>query len=225
MNPLTAQVFVSAIRNLFIVGVLLFLPAWSFDFWQAWVFLVVYFGPQLLMMGWFRKNDPALLKRRLNLGPAAENRRIQKVVMSLVRIFFILKLLVPGLDHRFGWSHIPVPAVMMADVFILLGFLFQFFVFRENTFASAIIEIADGQKVISTGPYARVRHPMYLGALLVNLCVSVALGSWWGLPFAVAALAVFVVRLLDEEKFLRENLPGYDDYCRRVRCRLIPHVW
>jgi len=225
MNPLSIRAFSGFARNLIVVSFLLFFPGRSWDYPAAWAFLAVYFPPQVLMILWFHKHDPDLLKRRLKMGIKAEGRSVQMVVMLLMRIFFVLKVFVSASDHALHWSNVPIPLMTAADAGILLGFLIQFYVFRENTFASAVIEITEGQKVISTGPYALVRHPMYSGALLVNFLLPVALGSWWGLPFALAMAVIFVVRLLDEEKLLRQSLPGYIEYCQKVPCRLIPHLW
>jgi protein-S-isoprenylcysteine O-methyltransferase Ste14 len=145
--------------------------------------------------------------------------------MSFVSLGFIGLIVVPALDHRFAWSHMPPYAALAGDVLVGLGWLAVFFVFKENTFTSATIELAPGQKVISTGPYALVRHPMYAGALVMLVGIPIALGSWWGLLVIMAMMPALIWRLLDEEKFLARNLPGYEEYQRKVRYRLIPHVW
>jgi protein-S-isoprenylcysteine O-methyltransferase Ste14 len=134
-------------------------------------------------------------------------------------------LVVPGIERHFRPSRIPVPVVLAADAVIALGFLIIFFTFRENSHASTVIEVSANQQVISTGPYAHVRHPMYSGANLMFLATPFALGSLWALVPALLLVAVIVARLLDEERFLSKNLPGYDEYRRTVRYRLVPHVW
>lgn len=225
MNSLTAKALAGFLMKLVITGLLLFLPAWSLDFWEAYVFLLTFFVPQLLIIVYLLRKDPDLLKRRLKGGSRAENRTSQKIIMLLVSLCFVLLVLVPGLDHRFNWSHVPALLVIAADVAVLLGFLTQFHAFKENSFASAVVAIVPEQKVISTGPYAVVRHPMYSGSLLVNFFISIALGSWWGLPFALAMLAVIILRLLDEETFLAKELPGYSEYRNTVRYRLVPLIW
>src|ERR1039458_3519000 len=225
MNSLTAKALADFVMKLVIVSLLLFLPALSLDFWEAWVFLFIFFIPQLLIIICFLRKDPDLVERRLKGRLFAENRTNQKVIMSLVRLLYVLIVLVPGLDHRFNWSHVPAFLVITADVAVPLGFLIQFHVFKANTFASAVVEIVAEQKVISTGPYAMVRHPMYSGALVVDFFIPSALGSWWGLPFALGMLVVVILRLLDEEQLLRQGLPGYEEYCRKVQYRLIPHIW
>jgi protein-S-isoprenylcysteine O-methyltransferase Ste14 len=225
MKSLTTKSLLGFVAKVAAFCLLLFLPAASAAFWQAWVFLVVFLVPQVLIGLYLLKKDPALLARRFKGGPRAERRPCQKILMAALGLCFIAIPLVAGLDHRFKWSHIPASLVIAADVGVLVGFWIQFCACRENTFASAVIEIGAQQKVISTGPYAAVRHPLYAGALLVNCCAPVALGSWWGLPFALAMVLVIGLRLLDEENLLCQSLPGYHEYCQKVRCRLIPRVW
>jgi protein-S-isoprenylcysteine O-methyltransferase Ste14 len=140
-------------------------------------------------------------------------------------IAFIAVLVVPAIDHRFGWSTMPPYVVAIGDILVVLGFLIVFLVFKENTFTSGTIEVASEQKVIATGPYAHVRHPMYVGALIMLLGMPLALGSWWGLFTIIPMTLVIAWRLLEEEKFLAKNLSGYSDYQSKVRCRLVPLVW
>jgi protein-S-isoprenylcysteine O-methyltransferase Ste14 len=210
---------------LLIVAALLFIPAWTLDYWQAWTFLAVYFASSLAITLYLMKHDPKLLERRMSGGPTAENEPIQKVIMFFASLGFIGLIVFPALDHRFAWSHMPPYAAIAGDVFVVLGFLAIFFVFKENTFTAATIELAPDQKVISTGPYALVRHPMYGGALVMLVGIPISLGSWWGLLVIVAMLPVLMWRLFDEEKFLARKLPGYVDYQKQVRYRLIPLVW
>jgi protein-S-isoprenylcysteine O-methyltransferase Ste14 len=204
---------------------LLFVAAWTLAYWEAWVFVAVNFLTLLPIILYFLKHDPEFVRRRLKIGADGETRTSQKIVMNLLKWLHLLILVVPALDHRFGWSRISPTMVIAADIAILAGFAIQFRVFQENTFASAIIELATDQRVIATGPYRLVRHPMYTGAMVVSLATSLALGSWWGLPVAGVKLIVIVARLLDEEKFLAESLPGYREYCDKVKYRLIPYVW
>jgi protein-S-isoprenylcysteine O-methyltransferase Ste14 len=169
--------------------------------------------------------DPKLLERRMHVGPRAEKEPAQKIIVLLAMLGFIAMLVVSVLDHRFGWSSVPASVSVLADGLIALAFLFVFFVFRENSFSASTIQIAEGQTVISTGPYALVRHPMYAGALVMLLALPVALGSWWGLLVVVLKLPVLIWRLLDEERFLRQNLAGYAQYQTKVRYRLLPLIW
>jgi protein-S-isoprenylcysteine O-methyltransferase Ste14 len=207
------------------IAALLFIPAGTLDYWQAWTFLGVYSTASLAITLYLMKNDPKLLERRMRGGPAAEKEPTQKIIMLFASAGFIGLLIIPALDNRFGWSHMPPAVALVGDGLLALGWLAIFFVFKENSFTSATIELAPDQKVISTGPYARVRHPMYAGGLVMLAGIPIALGSWWGLLALVATMPALVWRLLHEEKFLARNLPGYVEYQEKVRYRLIPHVW
>jgi protein-S-isoprenylcysteine O-methyltransferase Ste14 len=207
------------------IGVFLFVPAWTLDYWQAWVYLLVFSGSCAIVTQYFLIHDTELIKRRVKAGPTAEKEKTQKVIQSLANVAFILGILLPGLDHRFQWSQVPVSLVVTGDVFVLLGFIAVFFVFKENTYTSAIIEVDPEQKVISSGPYRLVRHPMYAGALVMFLFTPVALGSFWGVLGTIPLIVLIIFRLLDEEKFLGEHLSGYKEYCNTTRYRLIPLVW
>ena len=157
----------------------IFLPAWTFNYWQAWTFLAVFFAPVLAITIYLMKKDPKLLERRVRGGPSAEKEKSQQVIQSIAGIAFIAIFLLSALDHRFGWSAVSAYIVVLGDVLVALGLIVVFFVFRENTFTSATIEIATDQRVISTGPYSLVRHPMYSGAFIMLLGVPIALGSLW----------------------------------------------
>jgi protein-S-isoprenylcysteine O-methyltransferase Ste14 len=225
MKNLDKKAIAGLLWLLVAMSALLFIPARTFDYWQAWAFLVVFFAPALAITMYLMKKDPKLLERRLYGGPTAEKETSQKIIQSITAVAFIAMLVVPALDHRFAWSRVPVGISIAGDVLVALGFLVIFFVYKENTFASAIIEVSAEQRVIRTGLYALVRHPMYMGGLLLFLGMSLSLGSWWGLFAFVLMLPALVWRLVDEEDFLAKNLPGYSEYRNRVRYRLIPHVW
>jgi protein-S-isoprenylcysteine O-methyltransferase Ste14 len=171
------------------------------------------------------RRDPALLERRMRGGPLAEKRPAQKRIMVFASIGFLALLVVPALDYRFGWSVVPLAGVIAGNAFVAIGFLVIFLVYRENTFTAATIQIAEGQKVISSGPYAIVRHPMYAGGTLYLIGTPLALGSYWGLAAVAAMLPFLIWRLLDEERFLAANLPGYAAYQQRVAYRLVPGGW
>ena len=158
-------------------------------------------------------------------GPTAEKRPAQKFIMLGTSIGFIALLVVPAFDHRFGWSAVPLGGVVAGDVLVAIGFGLIALVYRENTFTSATIEVAENQQVISTGPYAVVRHPMYASGSLYLLGTPPALGSYWGFVPLAAMLPFLIWRLFDEERFLARNLPGYTEYQQRVRHRLVPFVW
>ena len=225
MKNLNKKAFGGLLRLFIGLAVLLFLPAWTLDYRQAWIFLAVYSLPVLAGTLYLMKKDPKLLERRINAGPGSEKQRSQKILHFLVSKALIMAVVIPAIDHRYAWSAVPPYVVAAGDILVALGFLIVFFVFKENTFASAIIEVVNGQKVISTGPYALVRHPMYIGWLVTFLGVPLALGSWWGLFTIIPITLVIVWRLLDEETVLARNLPGYAEYRNRVRYRLVPFIW
>jgi len=208
-----------------VMGLLLFIPAGTVRFWQAWAYLGVFFGAALLITLYLMKKDPALLERRLRGGPSAENRTSQKIIMSFASIGFVALVVVPALDFRFKWSAVPLYMTISGDILTALGFYVVFLVYKENSFTSATIEVARDQKVISTGPYAIVRHPMYAGSFLYLLGMPLALASYWGLLALAIMVPSVIWRLFDEERFLSKNLPGYAAYCADLRWRLIPGVF
>jgi protein-S-isoprenylcysteine O-methyltransferase Ste14 len=208
-----------------LMGALVFLPAGTFDYWEAWVFSAVFFACSCAITIWLVFHDPKLLERRMKAGPAAEKERTQKTIMIFAFLSFAAAVVVPALDHRFGWSAVPASIAILGNVLIVLSYVGFYFVFRENTYGAATIQVESDQKVISTGPYAVVRHPMYTGALVMTLGMPLALGSWWGLLVLVPCVVVLVWRLLDEERLLAKNLRGYADYQRQVRFRLIPGIF
>lgn len=219
------KMLVSLIGLILVMGAMIFAAAGTFDYWQAWLFLACYFGASLIVSLWLVRHDPALLERRMRGGPFAEGERNQKIIMTITSLGFIAGLVVPGLDRRFGWSHMPDAIVILGAILHVIGWFGILAVFRANTYAAATIKVEAGQKVISTGPYAIVRHPMYAAALLMIFAIPIALGSWWGLLIFVALLPALVWRLLDEERVLLRDLEGYAAYRRRVPSRLIPFVW
>jgi protein-S-isoprenylcysteine O-methyltransferase Ste14 len=225
MRTLAAKGSVGLLCLIVVMAALLFIAAGTLDYWQAWTFLAVYFASSVVISLYLLKKDPALLARRMSGGPFAEKETAQKIIMSFTSLGFIGLLAVPALDHRFGWSQMPPAVALAGDLLMGSGWLAIYYVFKENSFASATIELAPDQNVISTGPYALVRHPMYLSALVLLLGIPIALGSWWGILVIVAILPALIWRLIDEERFLASNLPGYVAYQQKVRYRLIPWVW
>jgi protein-S-isoprenylcysteine O-methyltransferase Ste14 len=208
-----------------ILALALFIPAGSLIFWQAWVYLAVWAACTILITAYLFKYDQALLAGRVKAGPVAETQKSQKVIQGLASLFFIGLFIVPGLDYRFSWSNVPPILSLIADGFVALGFLIVFLTFRENSYTRATIEVSQEQRVITTGPYRVVRHPMYAGASLLLIFTPLALGSWLALLFSVLLILVIVVRLSDEEKFLKQSLIGYTKYCQKVRYHLVPNVW
>jgi protein-S-isoprenylcysteine O-methyltransferase Ste14 len=208
-----------------VLALALFIPAGSLGFWQAWVYLADFALCTILITAYLVKYDQELLAGRVKAGPVAETQKSQQVIQGLASIFFIGLFIVPGLDYRFHWSHVSPVVSLISDGFVALGFFIVFLVFRENSYTSAIIEVSDEQKVISTGPYSVVRHPMYAGASLLLIFTPFALGSWVTFPLPLLLILVIAFRLLDEEKFLLRNLSGYEAYRQKVRYRLIPFIW
>jgi protein-S-isoprenylcysteine O-methyltransferase Ste14 len=225
MKNLNTRAWLALAALAVVMGLLLFVPAGTVHYGQAWVYLSIFTGASVLTTLYLIREDPALLARRMSGGPMAEKQPAQKLIMLCTSISFIALLVVPALDHRFGWSAVPLGGVVAGDVLVAVGCYLIFRVYRENTFTSATIEVAENQKVISTGPYQLVRHPMYASASLYLLGTPLALGSYWGLVPIALMMPFLIWRLFDEERFLARNLPGYTEYQKRVRHRLVPFVW
>jgi protein-S-isoprenylcysteine O-methyltransferase Ste14 len=198
------------------------LPAGTFDYWQVYLYFSVLVIPMIFVWLYFLKRDPRFLERRTR---GIEKEKEQKLIQLINLPVFIAAFIIPGLDRRYGWSAVPGEVIFITDAVILGGYLIIFLVFRENSYASRIVEVDQTQKVISTGLYGIVRHPMYLGVLIMYLPTPLALGSYYGLiPMALLPVAL-VFRILNEEKVLRENLDGYVEYCGKTKFRLIPFIW
>ena len=225
MRNLGAKAWLSLALLATVMGLLLFVPAGTVRYWQGWLYLSTFMGASVLTTLYLLKRDRGLLERRMRGGPTAETRPMQRLIMTGTSIGFIALLVVPGLDRRFGWSDVPLAAVVAGDALVAVGFWLIFLVYRENAFASATIELAENQKVVSSGPYAIVRHPMYASASLYLLGTPLALGSYWGLVPIVMMIPLLIWRLFDEERFLAKNLPGYAEYQKRVRHRIVPFLW
>jgi protein-S-isoprenylcysteine O-methyltransferase Ste14 len=209
-----------------VLGLVLFLPAGTLRFWQAWAYLGIFVVASAAVTAYLMRKDPGLLERRLALAEKGEQERKQKIIQALAGPSFFGMLVVAGVDRRLGWSpHLPPAVVIVADTLVAAGFVIVFLVFRENSFTSAIVEVSKEQKVITTGPYRFVRHPMYSGGLLLIVATPFALGSVWAAVLVVPLFVAIVVRLLDEERFLAAHLTGYAEYLRATRHRLLPHVW
>jgi protein-S-isoprenylcysteine O-methyltransferase Ste14 len=225
MNNLYFRALRSSIFGVVLMAALLFVPAGTFDYWQAYVFMGVFVGGSAAITVYLAIKDPKLLERRMKVGPTAEKEPTQKIIMVFALLGFIALLVIPALNRRFMWSSVPPWVSVIGDSLVALGFSLVYFVIRENSYAASTIQVAEGQTVISTGPYAVVRHPMYAGALPLLIGTPLALGSWWGLGALIFFIPALIWRLLDEERFLHRNLPGYTEYTRKVRYRLVPFVW
>jgi protein-S-isoprenylcysteine O-methyltransferase Ste14 len=221
----TKQAVIGLIALTILLWIVLFLPAWTLNYWQAWAFWIVFVVCVSAISVNFLKKDLNLIANRLKIGPAAEQQNTQKISQAVISVFFILLLLVPSIDHHYGMSTVPAYLSIVADGFVVFGLLVIYLVFKANSYTSVLVEVNKDQKVISTGPYGVVRHPMYSGALVMLLFIPLALGSFWGLLAFPPILLAIAVRLTEEEKFLAQELPGYGEYCQKVKYHLIPYVW
>jgi len=224
-----SKLYISAIRSTFlgaiIMAALIFLPAGILNYWQGWVFFAFFFVGSSAIGLYLAIYNPVLLERRMNVGPTAEKETSQKVIILFALLGFITLLVLPALDHRFGWSPVPPYVSVAGDALVALGFILTFIVIFQNEYAASTIQVVEGQTVVSTGLYAHIRHPMYAGVLPMLVGMPLALGSWWSLFGLVLAVPAIIWRLVDEEKFLLKNLPGYTEYTQKVRYRLIPFIW
>ena len=225
MRTLLVKTILGFAFLMLVLTLALFIPAGALSFWQAWVYLAVFSVCTILITAYLIKYDPKLLASRVKAGPTAETQKSQRIIQSLASLFFVGLFIVTGLDFRFQWSEVPPVVSLISDGFVMLGFLIVFLVFRENSYTSAIIEVSQEQKVISSGPYSVVRHPMYAGAILLLMFTPPALGSWVAIACPVPLILVVAVRLLEEEKYLVTNLSGYEAYRQKVHYRLVPFIW
>jgi protein-S-isoprenylcysteine O-methyltransferase Ste14 len=216
---------VSALIGLVLFGVLLFVPAWTFHYWQAWVFLGVFALSTWVPSIYLLRTNPAALDRRMRVGPFAEARMLQKIIISVVFVAFVAMMVVSALDHRFGWSRVPTTVCLVGDVLVALGLGLAMLVIIQNSYAAANITVEAEQKVVSTGLYGFVRHPMYVGNVILMVGVPLALGSYWGLVFLIPGLLALILRIRDEEQVLERELAGYREYRQKVHYRLVPYIW
>lgn len=199
-----------------------FIPAWTLNYWQAWVYLGVLLLPLVFVISFLLRHSPDLLERRMRFS---EREPTQKKIILYSSLPLLLAFVIPGFDHRLGWSNPPAWLVLIADGLVLFGYGIVFWVFRENRYASRVVEVEEEQTVISSGPYAIVRHPMYVGTIIMYLFSPLALGSYWGMIPAIFTVPVLVARILNEEKVLAKELRGYTDYQQKTRYRLFPGIW
>jgi protein-S-isoprenylcysteine O-methyltransferase Ste14 len=221
-SALTRLVLTRYFEALVALALMFFLTAGTLAYWEGWLYLAILFIPMAFVMVYLLRNDPELLERRMRFR---EKEKTQKRVINFGVVWFLLAFLIPGLDFRFGWSDVPLWVVLGAAALTLLGYLMVFWVFRENRYASRVVEVAEGQQVIDSGPYAVVRHPMYIGSIVMYVFSPLALGSWWAVIPALPIIPILVVRLLNEEKVLVGELPGYEAYRQKVKYRLLPYIW
>ena len=225
MNAFYRQAIAQSVFGFGFFVALIFLTAGTWDYWQGWLFLAVFAASTAGFTLYLAIFDKPLLKRRLEAGPWHERRRSQQVIVSLVYVAFFAFLILPILDYRYGLSRVSPWVSVVGNAIIVLSFLAIFRVVRVNSWAASNVRVEAGQQVIDTGPYAHVRHPMYASAIWLFVGIPLALGSWRTLALLVPLIPVLMWRLLDEEKLLSRELAGYTEYMRRVKYRLIPHVW
>jgi protein-S-isoprenylcysteine O-methyltransferase Ste14 len=225
MGKLVLRTIVIFLAISLALATVLFVLAGTLSYWQAWVFVVV-FAVCINTIGiYLSLKDPALLERRLKVGPTAEQSSAQRIISAASLMVFLAMFVVCALSRRFGWSSVPAVVSLGGDVLVALGLYIWFLTFRENTYGASTVKAFEGQKVISTGPYAVVRHPMYVALVTTMMGIPFALDAWLGLAVIVIGVPVLIWRILDEEKFLRAELSGYVEYTQRVRWRLLPGVW
>lgn len=225
MNPVYKQMIQSTVLGILALSAMIFIPAGTLDYWQGWV----YMGTAIIASGLYTLYvaiyDPALMQRRMQAGPQHEKEPAQKIIIFFVFVAFIALIVLPPLDYRFSWSPVPEYVSVIADLLVALSFYFFYLVAKVNTYAAANVRVEEGQKVIDTGVYSLVRHPMYFGALFLIIGTPLALGSWWTLCLIPVFLFVLYFRIASEEKVLVRDLPGYTEYQKKVKYRLVPFVW
>jgi protein-S-isoprenylcysteine O-methyltransferase Ste14 len=222
------SLIITSIRN-FLIGVvvfaaILFLLAGTTDYWQAWVFVIVFNFQLISQTVYLAIKDPALLERRKEVAPESES-TMQRIVVIVGLLSLVGVILVSALDHRFGWSQMSWVVPWIGEGLLVLSFVIYYFVFMENSFAASSIQTFENQEVISTGLYAIVRHPKYVGDIIMSMGIPLALGSWWGLIFLIITFPMLMWRIVDEERLLKSDLPGYIEYTQTVRYRLVPYLW
>jgi protein-S-isoprenylcysteine O-methyltransferase Ste14 len=223
LTALRRQVVKRFVLVLLIMPIILYLISETLQYWQGWLYFAVLFMPMLLIMNYFLKVDPELLERRMKFR---EQEREQIAIVFLGIIILAAGFLAIGYDlHQHGLNQVPSLVVLAANVGVFLGYSLVFWVLKENSYASRTIEVESGQKVVTTGPYSIIRHPMYLGTIVMYLLTPIALGSWWAVPVFLLFIPLFIWRITGEEKVLLKDLPGYREYCQKRRYRLLPHVW
>ncbi|WP_082969553.1 methyltransferase family protein [Mycobacterium kyorinense] len=208
-----------------VFGTMLFLVAGTVNYWQAWLFLAVYVLSTWIPSTYLLRTNPIALQRRMRGGPTAETRTAQKVVMSGLWLSLTSMFVVSALDRRFGWSPVPTAISLVGDVLVAVGLSVMMLVVIQNSHAAATVRVESSQTLVSTGLYGLVRHPMYTGNVIMLVGAPLALGSFWGLIFVIPGVIVLSMRIRDEEKLLREELAGYQEYTQKVRYRLVPLMW
>jgi protein-S-isoprenylcysteine O-methyltransferase Ste14 len=221
----TFQMLAYTVFSILFFGLMLFWPAGTFDYWQAWVFIAVFVVATMVPTIYLAVKYPDALRRRTRSGPFAETRVVQKLINIGIILAVVAAGVVGGLDHRFGWSAVPIAFVVLGNALVVIGLSTAELVVIQNNYAAATITVEKDQPVVSTGLYGLVRHPMYVGALIMMVGMPLALASYWALLTIIPGVLVFAARITDEEKALRQDLDGYEEYTGKVHYRLVPGVW
>jgi protein-S-isoprenylcysteine O-methyltransferase Ste14 len=221
-SKLLATVLMRLLLGIIVLSIMFFLTAGRFAYWEAWLYMSTLFVPMVFVLIYLIKNEPELLARRMKIR---EKEREQRLIIKLSYIPFLIAFLLPGFDKRFGWSNVPVALVIFADILVLISYGIFFLVLKENPYASRIVEVESEQRVVTSGPYAIVRHPMYSVVLLMYILSPLALGSYWAVVPMIFIIPVIVARILNEEKVLKRELYGYEEYMQKIHYRLIPGIW
>ena len=222
MKALKKTAIIRCLSMLIVLGLTFFLTAWNLMYWEGWAYIFVLGAPMVIFGMYLFKNDPKLLERRMR---TKEKHREQKIVIKLSLLSLPTTFILPGLDKRFGWSKVSIIIEIIAFVLVLVGYVMTIFVLKANSYASRVVEVEKDQKVISSGPYAIVRHPMYSSIIILYFFSPIALGSYWALIPASIYLITLIFRIFGEEKVLLEELEGYREYTKKVKYRLIPGIW
>lgn len=225
MSPFYRQLVRSSVFGTLGLVAVIFIPAGTFNYWQGWTYLAVFAVAGSGYTVYLVRHDPALLRRRMEAGIAHEKERTQKVVVAFLYVAFIALVVLPPLDVRFGWSNVPWYVSLIGNALTIVSFYIFYLVSKVNTYAASSIRVEEGQRVVSTGVYSLVRHPMYFGALILMVGTPLALGSWWALLITPLFVPILYFRIANEEKVLVRDLPGYREYQQKVRYRLIPWIW
>jgi protein-S-isoprenylcysteine O-methyltransferase Ste14 len=219
------QLTVSTTFGLIALGAVVFLPAGTFDYWQAWAFIAIFTAATIIPTIYIARTNPAALRRRMHAGPRAEARTVQKFAVTAAFSSMFAMMAFSAYDHRMGWSHVPTWVCVLGGVAVMAGLGLAMLVIVQNGYAASTVTVETGQPVVSTGVYKFVRHPMYLGDVIMMVGIPLSLGSYWGLFFVLPGMLLLIVRILDEEALLTQELTGYPEYRQRVRYRLMPYIW
>jgi protein-S-isoprenylcysteine O-methyltransferase Ste14 len=221
----SVQALITSVIGFVVFLLMVFLPAGTFDYWRGGAFIAVFAAATLIPSVYLAVKNPAALRRRMQAGPGAETRPLQKLIIAVAFLSVIAMIVISALDFRFGWSTVPTAVSVLGLVLVGVGLTIAMLVTIQNGYAAANITVEAGQQLSSAGWYGFVRHPMYFGNVILMVGTPLALGSYWGLLIVIVGLAVLALRITDEESLLKQELAGYREYMDKVHYRLMPYVW